>query len=201
MKQALMAPLFWQEDIKKSKFLVHAAPVQNEAEVLTFFKTHSDLQATHNCWAFRCQHIYRFNDDGEPSGTAGKPILAAIDGQNADQIAILIVRYFGGIKLGAGGLIRAYGGSASRCLQQNTAKWQPIEFKTAYFADCLYSDWPLIENELKKQSVAIENLVFNAVSVDFEILCTNDQALHFKTFLPNATKGRTQLKSSASILE
>src|SRR5690606_10262440 len=60
---------------------------------------------------------YRFNDDGEPGGTAGRPILQAIDGQQCDQVAVLVVRWFGGIKLGPGGLIRAYGGTAAQCLR------------------------------------------------------------------------------------
>ncbi|WP_322192642.1 YigZ family protein [Agrobacterium vitis] len=61
---------------------------------------------------------YRFNDDGEPSGTAGKPILQAIDGQMLDGVLVIVTRWFGGILLGSGGLIRAYGGTAAQCLRQ-----------------------------------------------------------------------------------
>jgi putative IMPACT (imprinted ancient) family translation regulator len=61
--------------------------------------------------------LYRFNDDGEPAGTAGKPILQAIDGQNVDGVVVVVTRWFGGIKLGAGGLARAYGGCAAECLR------------------------------------------------------------------------------------
>ena len=69
-------------------------------------------------------NLYRFNDDGEPGGTAGRPILAAIEGQGLDRVAVVVTRWYGGIKLGAGGLVRAYGGAASECLR--TAARQPL---------------------------------------------------------------------------
>src|SRR3546814_12008083 len=66
---------------------------------------------------FRSGSQYRFNDDGEPGGTAVRPILQAIEGQSCDRVAVLVLRWFGGIKLGPGGLIRAYGGAAAQCLR------------------------------------------------------------------------------------
>ena len=107
----------YKEEIKKSRFHVLAAPVSSAEEALNFFKEHSDISANHNCWAYKVGNDYRFNDDGEPSGTAGKPILSAIEYANLTNIAVLIVRWFGGIKLGTGGLCRAYGGTTSKCLQ------------------------------------------------------------------------------------
>ena len=76
-----------------------------------------DPQATHNCWAYRIGQQYRFSDDGEPGGTAGRPILQAIEGQGFDQVVVVVTRWYGGIKLGAGGLARAYGGCAAECLR------------------------------------------------------------------------------------
>jgi len=76
----------------------------------------SDPAASHACWAWRVGDAYRFHDAGEPAGTAGRPILAALDAQGVDHVLVVVVRYFGGIKLGAGGLARAYGGAAARCL-------------------------------------------------------------------------------------
>lgn len=84
---------------------------------MQFIARVGDPAATHNCWAYRIGGEYRFNDDGEPAGTAGRPILAAIDGQGLDQVVAVVTRWFGGIKLGAGGLVRAYGGSAAECLR------------------------------------------------------------------------------------
>jgi putative IMPACT (imprinted ancient) family translation regulator len=92
--------------------------VDNLAETLTFYETVADPAATHNCWAWRLDHQYRFNDDGEPASTAGKPIFSAIDGKGLDHVMVVVTRYFGGIKLGVGGLVRAYSGSAARCIDQ-----------------------------------------------------------------------------------
>ncbi len=106
-----------EELIKKSTFISIVAPVNSIDEAKAFLLEHSQADVTHNCWAYKIGQIYRFNDDGEPSGTAGKPILNAIDGQGFDNTVALVIRHYGGIKLGTGGLMRAYGGGVSRCLQ------------------------------------------------------------------------------------
>ena len=107
-----------RQEIKKSRFIAIAGPVADEAAAKDFIATRSDPAANHNCWAWRVGQNYRFNDDGEPSGTAGKPILAAVDGQGLDRVAVVVTRWFGGILLGSGGLIRAYGGTAALCLRE-----------------------------------------------------------------------------------
>ena len=106
-----------QQDIKKSRFLAKAAPIDSIDAALAFIARIGVRDATHNCWAYRLGSSYRFNDDGEPAGTAGKPILQAIDGQSFDRVVVVVTRWFGGIKLGAGGLVRAYGGCAAECLR------------------------------------------------------------------------------------
>jgi len=103
--------------VNRSRFLAIAGPASDPDSALALIAEHSLADATHNCWAYRIGQQYRFNDDGEPGGTAGRPILAAIEGQGFDQVAVLVVRWFGGIKLGAGGLVRAYGGCAAECLR------------------------------------------------------------------------------------
>ena len=114
----LFGSFSFRQDIKKSCFVATAAPVADEAAARDFIAAQSDRAANHNCWAWRCGPSYRFNDDGEPSGTAGKPILAAIDGQALDGVAVVVTRWFGGVLLGSGGLIRAYGGTAALCLRR-----------------------------------------------------------------------------------
>jgi uncharacterized YigZ family protein len=104
--------------IRQSRFVVHAAPVADQAATLAFHEAVADPSATHNCWAWKLDHGARCNDDGEPAGTAGKPILAAIEGKGLNRVMVVVTRYFGGILLGVGGLVRAYGGSAARCLDQ-----------------------------------------------------------------------------------
>lgn len=104
-------------EIKHSRFVARAAPVEGPDAALAFLGEVAEPAATHNCWAYRIGAQYRFSDDGEPSGTAGRPILAAIDGQGYDRVVVVVTRWYGGIKLGAGGLVRAYGGCAAECLR------------------------------------------------------------------------------------
>jgi uncharacterized YigZ family protein len=106
-----------EQVIKKSRFIAVAGPLANEQEAKRFIAAHSDPNANHNCWAWRSGQTYRFSDDGEPSGTAGKPILQAIDRLELDHVAVVVTRWFGGVLLGSGGLARAYGGTAAACLR------------------------------------------------------------------------------------
>ena len=112
-----------QEEIKKSRFICHAKRVYSEEEVRDFItaikKEH--YKATHNCSAFiigERSEIKRTSDDGEPSGTAGVPMLGVLENHNLTNVCVVVTRYFGGIKLGAGGLIRAYAGSVALAVKE-----------------------------------------------------------------------------------
>jgi len=113
----LAAPASHSLEVKKSRFLAQAISIETTEAALVWLKQISDPTATHNCWAYRIGTAYRSSDDGEPGGTAGRPILAAIDGQGFDQVMVVVTRWYGGINLGAGGLARAYGGTAAECLR------------------------------------------------------------------------------------
>ncbi len=104
-------------EIKKSRFLAHAVIVTTLEEVREQIQALGDVNASHNCFAYKIGDQYRFSDDGEPGGTGGRPILKAIEAQGFDGVLVVVTRYFGGIKLGAGGLARAYGGTAAECLR------------------------------------------------------------------------------------
>ena len=106
-----------EEEIKKSRFIAKASPATTPEGALAFLEEAREPKATHNCWAYRVGEAYRFSDDGEPAGTAGRPILGAIERLGLDGVMVVVTRYFGGIKLGAGGLARAYGGVAASCLR------------------------------------------------------------------------------------
>ena len=112
-----------QEEIKKSRFICHAKRVYSEEEARDFItaikKEH--YKATHNCSAFivgERSEIKRTSDDGEPSGTAGVPMLGVLENHNLTNVCVVVTRYFGGIKLGAGGLIRAYAGSVALAIKE-----------------------------------------------------------------------------------
>ena len=112
-----------QEEIKKSRFICHAKRVYSEEEARAFItaikKEH--YKATHNCSAFiigERSEIKRTSDDGEPSGTAGVPMLGVLENHDLTNVCVVVTRYFGGIKLGAGGLIRAYAGSVALAVKE-----------------------------------------------------------------------------------
>ncbi|GJP55009.1 hypothetical protein CLOM_g14002, partial [Closterium sp. NIES-68] len=116
----ISASVTFLSEIKKSRFVAIAAPVGSPEEAMRVIEEVSDPSATHNCWAYKFSPAYRFNDDGEPGGTAGRPILAAIEGAGVDGVVVVVTRYYGGVKLGTGGLVRAYGGAASGALREAT---------------------------------------------------------------------------------
>lgn len=122
MTDTLAGPADFLLEVKHSRFLAQAGPVDSAEAAHAFMATVADPTATHNCWAWRVGDQYRSSDDGEPAGTAGRPILAAIDGQGYDRVAVVVTRWFGGIKLGAGGLVRAYGNTAAECLRAATRR-------------------------------------------------------------------------------
>lgn len=118
MLHLLNAPHRHASEVRKSRFLAIAEPISDEGAIAGLLRTHADPGASHLCWAWRIGSLYRFHDAGEPAGTAGRPILSAIDAQGVDQVLVVVLRWFGGIKLGAGGLQRAYGGCAAQCLRE-----------------------------------------------------------------------------------
>lgn len=112
-----------QEEIKKSRFICHAKRVYSEEEARAFITTikKEHYKATHNCSAFiigERSEIKRTSDDGEPSGTAGVPMLGVLENHDLTNVCVVVTRYFGGIKLGAGGLIRAYAGSVALAVKE-----------------------------------------------------------------------------------
>ena len=112
-----------EDIIKKSRFIGVIAPCTSEADALYLLKRLHDEHpnASHIVYAYRIKTdhglIYRFHDAGEPTGTAGKPIYQHIDGKELVNLLIAVIRYFGGIKLGAGGLTRAYGNTAKQAIE------------------------------------------------------------------------------------
>ena len=113
----LARPNVHEIEVKRSRFIAEARRADTPEEALDLIAQVSVPDATHNCWAYRIGGLYRFNDDGEPGGSAGRPILAAIEGQGMDHAVVVVTRWFGGTKLGVGGLVRAYGGAAAECLR------------------------------------------------------------------------------------
>ncbi|OAL79652.1 hypothetical protein AY606_03080 [Acinetobacter sp. SFB] len=191
MPFTIASPVTFEEDIKKSRFQAIAVPVENEQAVKDFLETHKDLSTTHQCWAWKIGHNVRFNDDGEPSGTAGRPILATIEGNELTNILVLVNRWYGGIKLGTGGLIRAYGGCAGQCLLL-AEKIELIEKKKVSFA-CQFNEWSIFQYELDQQQVEFK-ADYTAMGVQVEALLQIHQIETLALKIQDVTRGREHLK-------
>lgn len=146
--------LLFQEEIKKSRFMTYLSHAQGKEQALSYLHGIKKLhpEAGHHCWAYignspNNDMCMGCSDDGEPKGTAGKPILNVIQGSGLGEVIAVVVRYSGGIKLGTGGLVRAYGNG----VQQLVKQMPTIEkrFYQQYQLHCDYAQMALIENLLK----------------------------------------------------
>ncbi|WP_278492497.1 IMPACT family protein [Acinetobacter gyllenbergii] len=190
MPFTIASPVTFEEEIKKSRFQAIAAVVENEQQVKNFLETHKDLSTTHQCWAWKIGHQVRFNDDGEPSGTAGRPILATIEGNELTNVIVLVNRWYGGIKLGTGGLVRAYGGCAGQCLLL-AEKIELIEKKEIRFA-CLFNEWAIIQYELMQQLIEYqEQYTETGVVIEARVQVHQIEPLRLK--LQDVSRGREKL--------
>ncbi|OQY10070.1 MAG: YigZ family protein [Marinitoga sp. 4572_148] len=170
---SILNPVETTIKIKRSEFIGNVKKVKTEEEAKEFIKQVSSKyrNATHNCWAYKVEgNKFNYSDDGEPSGTAGKPIFGVIEKHNLMNIAIVVTRYFGGVKLGVRGLIDAYSQCAEETIiNSKIGKYIDLniyEVKTDYskYAEIerllkRLNGWKIIENEFTadvKFEIAIE---------------------------------------------
>lgn len=176
------APAIFEEEIKKSVFITHLAHTPSIDAAKNFIdeikKEHAS--ARHNCWAFVAGRPedsmkWGFSDDGEPSGTAGKPILAQLSGSGVGELSAVVTRYSGGIKLGTGGLVKAYGGGVQSALKLLQTIEKKITTRLQLRLD--YSSMSLVQSILNLyQAVEIESdfSVQVEMIVEIEKLNSND---------------------------
>ena len=181
-------------EVKHSRFIARAAPVTSPEAALAFLAEVADPEATHNCWAYRIGAEYRSSDDGEPSGTAGRPILAAIEGQGYDQAVIVVTRWYGGIKLGAGGLVRAYGGAAAECLRR--AERRALVALSEVTVACPFDDLGSVHAALAAWSAEKMSEDFHETGVDLRLRLPTAQLDALKSHLRDATRNRVRFSGS-----
>lgn len=180
---------------KKSRFIGQIQPVSSEEEAQAFIegirKKHYD--ARHNCFAFSVgstMPTLRFSDDGEPQGTAGKPILEVINGSGIHNICIVVTRYFGGTLLGTGGLVRAYTDAAKaallHCETKLIQKLYPVEIKLSY------TDMGKVSYILNTKNIEINDTVF-ADDVIFQIQIPVERREEILNEITEATGARAKL--------
>ncbi len=186
----LAAPARHEIDVRHSRFLANAAPIASVEDAAAFVKQVAVADATHNCWAWRFGGDYRSSDDGEPAGTAGRPILAAVDGQGYDRIVVVVTRWFGGIKLGAGGLVRAYGGAAAECLR--LAPRLPLVETATVAVHVAFADLSTLHHLLPAFAADKRGESFDAHGARIVLELPADAVADLKTRLRDATRDRAR---------
>jgi uncharacterized YigZ family protein len=196
MTDTLAAPASHALEVRRSRFLTQAGPVETAAAAAAFVADASDREASHNCWAWRIGQDYRSSDDGEPAGTAGRPILAAIDGQGYDRIAVVVTRWFGGTKLGAGGLVRAYGGAAAECLR--LAPRLPLVAMAELELACTFDDLGLVHAALPAHAAEMTGERFDADGARLQLRLPAAQAGPLQLRLRDASRDRIRFASQSA---
>lgn len=191
-RSTLAAAAWLAQEVRKSRFVANAQSVSTPDAALRFVAAVSDRTATHNCWAYRIGQQYRFSDDGEPAGTAGKPILQAIDGQGFDQVVVVVTRWFGGIKLGAGGLMRAYGGCAAECLR-NAQKRAMVETTDVEF-ELGFAAMPLLQSRLRDFDADTLAETFDADGVLLRLRLPISRLEALRALLGDLSRGRAVVR-------
>lgn len=180
---------------KKSRFLGYASPVKTEEEAIEFINSvkrkHPD--ARHNVYAYvvRDRNIQRYSDDGEPQGTAGMPVLDSVLKQNLTDVAVVVTRYFGGILLGGGGLVRAY--STTSSLAIDAAMPVNMCYSKVYRVSVSYPLWGKVEYEIRKLKLNPEDLIYD-LDVSFTVSVLSDEATAFEKKITEATAGQAKIE-------
>lgn len=190
--------------IQKSRFIGYVKRVESEEEAQSFIqeikKKHYD--ATHNCSAYLIgehDEIQKANDDGEPSGTAGVPILEVLKKQHLKDTAVVVTRYFGGIKLGAGGLIRAYGSTTSQAIKTTGIVKRQLMKGFSITVD--YGLLGKLENVLRNSDHIIETINY-LDNVEFIVYVEDGNEEEFQSWIVDLTNDNATItKKDAKYIE
>ncbi|GEP83757.1 IMPACT family member yigZ [Staphylococcus piscifermentans] len=185
-----------ENTINKSRFIAHIKPVQTEEEAKAFIDTvkKEHREATHNCSAYTIGDnmlIQKANDDGEPSGTAGVPMLEILKKLDTHNTVAVVTRYFGGIKLGTGGLIRAYSGAVRDAIKEGGR----VELRNAYptTVTISYDLTGKLEYELQSTDFILRDTVYTD-KVSYKIDVLEEDFEDFINFLNRITAGKYELE-------
>lgn len=185
----------YEIEIKKSKFICFLKRVETEAEAIEFIEEikKEHWKATHNCSAYTIglnNEIQRANDDGEPSGTAGVPMLEIFLKRELKNVAAVVTRYYGGVKLGAGGLIRAYGGAVNQAVD----KIGVVERQLHQMIDVVvnYSQSGQVEHSLREANYMIQDTSYTDM-ITYHCVIPLEKEAEFKENIANWTSGAAEV--------
>ena len=179
---------------RKSRFIGYCRPVTNQEEAISFINEIREMhrQATHNVYAYvlREDNIMRYSDDGEPAGTAGMPVLEIIKKEGLTDVCVVVTRYFGGILLGAGGLVRAYAKSAKLGIEASC----PVEMIkcTSFMVKCNYNDYGKIEFAINNEGYIIKDSSFEE-SVHMTVAVRMGEEERFIKTINDITGGSSEI--------
>ncbi|NLI61513.1 MAG: YigZ family protein [Clostridiales bacterium] len=181
--------------INRSRFIGRAFPILDEEDALLHIEEINEKypDATHHCYAYvlgRGSTVQRFDDDGEPGGTAGMPILQVILQQGVEDVLVVVTRYFGGIKLGAGGLVRAYSKSAAEVIQKSGKKEMALSNRGSISVD--YGLWGTLEYFLRQNGIAILDIDYQE-NVSVKVM-TQMEWDNFSNMITEVTNGKCECK-------
>jgi len=194
-------PVSVTREIKKSRFIAYLehTPGVDPAKALVTRIKQQHRDARHNCWAYIAGapddgQGYGCSDDGEPAGTAGRPMLAALQGADIGEVCVVVTRYSGGIKLGTGGLVRAYGGSVTEALQQLSTVLKKPLFQAALVCD--YSQLSVVQHLLESVGAELLQSEFQQdVRLEFKV------EMDLKAYLVEQLRERTQGAVALKLVE
>lgn len=191
-------------EIKKSRFIATVCGEVDENGAVEFVKAIKKEypDARHNCYAYiadEAANIVRFSDDGEPSGTAGQPILAVLKNFGLRKTAAVVTRYFGGVKLGANGLVTAYTKAVAECLKNAEIKTKKLSSK--YNLSVSYPQYSALESVLRSNNTAIANIGYgDEVNAEFFVVADFEKDILEK--ISEKTNGAAKLtKCGAAFYE
>ena len=187
----------YEEKVRDSRFIATATPVSTAQQAEEFIEEirKEFHDASHNCSAWKVGKgdgsRYKYNDDGEPSGTAGRPILKAIETRELSDICLVVTRYFGGTKLGTGGLMRAYGQAASELLKKCDIEKNYVTRSASFSAD--FDFMGVIHNVINNFKADLKDSVYGD-DVLFIVEVKSADFQNFRDKLIEATNGQVRFK-------
>ncbi|WBF56568.1 YigZ family protein [Lysinibacillus sp. JK80] len=181
--------------ISKSRFLTYIERAETEEDAISFIDGIKKLHhnATHNCSAYiigEHDHIQKANDDGEPSGTAGVPMLEVLKKQGLKDTVVVVTRYFGGIKLGGGGLIRAYGKATTEGLTAAQIVERKLHHVMKVAID--YTWLGKVENEIRSSSYSLEEIRY-LEGVEIIVSVLKEEEEQFRSWITEMTNGQASI--------
>ena len=193
--RALLAITKATTEVKKSRFLAIAAPCDTPEQAMRFVADASDASASHNCYGYKMGPDVRSSDDGEPSGTAGRQILAAIEQAHMDHVVCLVTRHFGGPELGVGGLGRAYRTAAAAALDAASTTWV-VPRVTVLIDDVLIADVGAVYSKLEVLGATREDEEYCDVdgTMHIEVVVDESKTKMLVTALRDATAGKARIR-------